>query len=317
MFPLDDFKVDRKDAVLGLDGIERLRDAITNGIGRVDRLPLDRDPDLAIIDEIEGKDFQQSRNGIVRIECRVLAVWVGNHELHPSRLQRRRSAAPAVDAAWEEIEALYQEWLQARYDVFDMPAGLVRQRLRMARHVFDHAVQVIATRVGKTKQEIRVLADVRAFGSTEAPVYEALAAAHDHVFAEAERSGEQNGARLGTKMAAATNFSDVDFVASDTMTREIIKNDEKIASECARLHVRLCSLMEMLRDHRYNSLVSDGLEPNVAHNESTNFMVALRFKYHGETLSQTGENLSRSMQLALGQIVQSAPVDLTNKCGTP
>lgn len=196
---------------------------------------------------------------------------------------------------WIEVEAFYGEWLRARYEKFDVEPSVARERVAQANRAVEAAIRHIATEHGMPVGDLTRQVNQRAFGFEDCALYEALSAAHDHLFDRAERLGEEAGSKLGTKMAAATNFSMLDLIASDELTRDIIKNDEEIAAECASLHVQLCSMIERLRDRRADLLSGNGMDRNASVNESTNFMLALRFKYHGEKLSESGDNLGKTI----------------------
>jgi hypothetical protein len=200
--------------------------------------------------------------------------------------------------AWDDVEEFYRQWLQARYEKFEATPFMARTRVSEAKRVVDFAIRAVASANGVALADVKAEVDARAFGSSDCPLYEALSMAHDHLFDQAERLGEEAGSKLGTKMAAATNFSSLDLVAGDELTREIIKTDADIARECGRLHVQLCTMIEMLRYKRQEALERDYASgPLESTNESTNFMFALRFRYHGEKLSETGERLGQSLSL--------------------
>lgn len=198
--------------------------------------------------------------------------------------------------AWDDVVAFYRQWLQARYEKFEATPLMARRRVAEAQRVLDFAIREVASAHDAGLADVKAQVDARAFGSSDCPLYEALSMAHDHLFDQAERLGEETGSKLGTKMAAATNFSSVDLVAGDELTRDIIKTDPDIARECARLHVQLCTMMESLRQKRQEALEKDhAAAPPESINRSTSFMFALRFRYHGEELSETGERLAQSL----------------------
>ncbi|MBX9590837.1 MAG: hypothetical protein K2X43_16125 [Hyphomonadaceae bacterium] len=203
----------------------------------------------------------------------------------------------AGGTTWDEIEEFYRQWLKARYETFDVSPTVARRRVAETVKVLDFAVRQLAAAAGLLPEAVKQLVDERAFGSNDCRLYEALSNAHDHLFDEAERWGEEQGNKLAAKMGAATNFSSLDLVASDDLTREIVRSDEAIARECATLHVRLCGMIEMLRARRRDTLEERGLERREANNEATSFMFALRFKYHGEKQSESAENLGKALAL--------------------
>lgn len=204
--------------------------------------------------------------------------------------------------ALDEIETYYLEWLQARYQTFDVTPSIARFRVAQANRAVEAAMRQIAKSSGMSIDELTQEVNRRAHGFEESELYQALSAAHDHLFDEAERIGERVGKKFGVKFAAATNFCMLDLVASDDVTRHIIKRDEEIARECSRLHVQLCYMIEKLRDRRAALFSAEGMDHKTCVDESTNFMLALRFKYHGEKLTETSANLS----LAFGGLFSNA-----------
>ena len=206
---------------------------------------------------------------------------------------------------WADIEEFYVQWLDARYAKFDVPANEARQRVMQANRVVDAAKRYIA---GTEKVEfIEVDNAVResAFGFGDSEHYQALSDAHDHLFQKAEELGERLGRKLGIKMADVTNFCDLDLVAGDQATVEIIKADKAIASECAAIYIRLCALTDDLRNKRCEKFAKDkGVDISDADvvNASPDFMFSLKFKYHGETTVHTAANLAALIGKAVGRI---------------
>lgn len=78
---------------------------------------------------------------------------------------------------------------------------------------------------GSFPDDVKAKVDALAFGTTDCALYEALSEAHSNLFDEAERRGEEIGNKLGAKMAAVINFAMLDLIASDELTRDLIKDD--------------------------------------------------------------------------------------------
>ena len=127
--------------------------------------------------------------------------------------------------------------------------------------------------------------------------------AHDHLFSEAENFGEMMGSKLGTKMASATNFSDFDFIAGDSITREIIEEDEQIAAHAAKVYMGFVRLAEEIREKRLWKIMDGKEEPTKEQiNIAPNFMFSMKAKYHGQSIEEIGEGLAATMARALGNL---------------
>ena len=137
-------------------------------------------------------------------------------------------------------------------------------------------------------EDTLIRVQMAAFGYQFSEVHKAVGLAHDHLFHEAEVAGEMRESKLGTKMAAATNFCDADFIAGDEITRKIIEDDDDIASQAADVYIGFVRLAEEIRLKRLELLSKDPEKPTPEEaNASTNFMLSLKAKYHGEPMLRT------------------------------
>ena len=211
---------------------------------------------------------------------------------------------------WDDIEAFYTQWLEARYAKFDVPANEARQRVMEANRAVDAAKHYIATTEKIEFEEVDKAVRESAFGFGDSEHYQALSDAHDHLFQKAEELGERLGRKLGVKMADVTNFCDLDLVAGDRATVDIIKADKAIAEECAAIYIRLCALADDLRNKRCEEFMKDkGVDrpDGEVVNGSPNFMFALKFKYHGESTVHTAANLAAAIGKAIDGIKAGKP----------
>ena len=78
--------------------------------------------------------------------------------------------------------------------------------------------------------------------------------AHDRLFAAAEAAGEERGSRLGTKLAAPTNYCELDVMTGDELTQRVIKDDEDIADEAARVYHAFVDLVERIQEKRFDDI---------------------------------------------------------------
>jgi hypothetical protein len=196
---------------------------------------------------------------------------------------------PGTD--WSSLEAYYGEWLASRYDSFEMSAAMAASRVREALNVIDAAIRHIAAVDGMAADDLEKRVSTAAFGFDFSEVGNSVGDAHDRLFAAAEQAGEEHGSRLGTKMAAATNYCDLDVMAGDALTQSIIRDDKEIAEEAARVFHAFVELIERIQAKRLD-LIS-GSKPHekcgVAEiNKSPEFMLSLKARYHGGTVAEMG-----------------------------
>ena len=205
--------------------------------------------------------------------------------------------------AWDRIESFYREWLTSRCEKFEMESGEARQRVAEAIRIKDFAMALISDAKGDPAEETLVRVQMAAFGYQLSEVHKAVGLAHDHLFHEAEVTGEMRGSKLGTKMAAATNFCDADIIAGDEITRKIIEDGDDIASHAADVYIGFVRLAEEIRLKRLELLSKDPEKPTPEEvNASTNFMLSLKAKYHGEPLMKTAAGI---VDMLTGVLVRS------------
>lgn len=241
---------------------------------------------------------------------------------HKEKLDAVRKSAPDIFATrheklgngysfcggieWDEIEEFYREWLQSRYETFDMPASSARGRVATALSANDFVIRWLADKHGEDWFELTAAVARATYGYYDSAISEALGSAHDYLFSEAEAYGERVGRKLGIKMASATNFCGADIIAGDEVTRRLIAQDQDIANHAADVYVSFCRLMEKIRSQRAQLILSEN--PDMNHgdvfNLATEFMLSMKAKYHGEQLSHTGEMLARTISAALGRFDQ-------------
>lgn len=212
---------------------------------------------------------------------------------------------------WERIESFYREWLTSRYEKFVMEAGEARQRVAEALRIKDLAMALISDAEADPTEDTLIRVQMAAFGYQFSEVHKAVGLAHDHLFHEAEIAGEMRGSKLGTKMAAATNFCDADFLAGDEITRKIIEDDDDIAGHAADVYIGFVRLSEEIRLKRLELLSKDPEKPSSDEiNASTNFMLSLKAKYHGEPMLKTAAGIVDMLTGALARSLSKNKDDL-------
>lgn len=185
---------------------------------------------------------------------------------HKAKLDRVRAYAPDIFATrqerhensfsywggieWDDIEAFYHEWLQSRYETFDMAAGLARVRVGSTISANQFVIRWLAEKHGRDWFELTGEVSRATYGYFDSAMSDVLAQAHDYLFSEAEALGERVGRKLGIKMASTTNFCGADIIAGDEITRKLIEQDQEMADHAADVYVSFCRLMEKVRTRR-------------------------------------------------------------------
>ena len=204
---------------------------------------------------------------------------------------------------WDLIESFYSEWLQSRYELFDLPASIARRRVGTAVSANWFVIRWLADKHRLDCYELRATVARATYGYDDSMIEDALGRAHDYLFSEAEARGEELGRKLSFKMASVTNFCDADIIAGDEVTRKIIEQDDKLAQHAADVYVSFCRLMDKVRSQRAELIMSNN--PNMDHGAAfdlaTEFMLSMKVKYHGERLTNTGDNIARMISVALGR----------------
>lgn len=211
--------------------------------------------------------------------------------------------------SWDEIEAFYREWLQSRYERFQMTAGQGRHRVAMAMGAKYFVIRHLADVHGMNWVDLTSEISRAAYGYDDSAMSEALSEAHDRLFSEAERYGESIGRKLSIKMASITNFCSTDIIAGDEITRRIIEQDEEIAAHAMSVYIDFCRLMDGIRNKRLDAIraADPSISVEDAADGATDFMLSMKAKYHGERLSETGAALARMLDVSFGRLATENP----------
>jgi hypothetical protein len=197
---------------------------------------------------------------------------------------------------WDSIESFYREWLEARYGDFAMSHNDAIQRFHDAGAAVARGIDVLASEAGMTTEAFNQIVLERAFGYEFSAADFAVGEVHERRFAEAERLGEINGSKLGTKFAETSNYCQLAIVSDDAMTQQILKEDTKIGAECAELYekaIRLVELIDMKRSAELApSPASDRTELFV-HEHAPDFFLSIKFRFHGSKTSESARRFGR------------------------
>ena len=233
--------------------------------------------------------------------------------------------SPGAD--WKSLDAYYGEWLASRYEEFDMDPGVASSRVREANAAVSSGIRFLAKAETMNSEALDDAASVRAFGYQYSETSIAVGDVHDILFDQAERYGEEHGSRLGTKLAATTNFCDLDLVAGDRLTQRIILEDKEIAVDAAQLYHAFVQLVDKIQEKRLERICEGRPIENCTPEQvidATDFMVSLKARYHGGTIPPFGvpwsqilkgvlSNISRTLKTPLTEIAQQS----TTQDGTP
>ena len=206
-------------------------------------------------------------------------------------VQRGNAWSFAPGADWAILEEYYKEWLASRYDKFDMDPGVASSRVREAHAVVSSGIRFLAKKENVDADELDSLACERAFGLQFSETSAAVSDAHDLLFQEAEEQGDMHGSKLGTKLAATTNYCDLDLTAGDALTQKIILEDKEVAEDAARVYHLYVQLVDKIQAKRLE-LISGGKPPEQCTPEEIidtfDFMLSLKARYHGGTIPLFG-----------------------------
>jgi|SRR6185312_6435183 len=148
-------------------------------------------------------------------------------------------------------------------------------------------------------------ASVRAFGYKYSETSIAVGDIHDILFNEAERFGEEYGSRLGTKLAATTNYCDLDLVSGDLLTQRIILEDKEIAVDAAQLYHSFVVLVDKIQEKRLERICEGRPIENCTPEQvidTTDFMLSLKARYHGGTFPLFGVPWSQLLKGVLSNV---------------
>ncbi|MYZ48732.1 hypothetical protein [Propylenella binzhouense] len=218
--------------------------------------------------------------------------------LSPNFKWRGTSATYSPGGDWDSVEGFYKQWLDSRYRSFDLPPAQASGRVREAHQFINATMRVIARRMKIGARKLGEQASKQAFGTDHSELGLAVGTMHDHLFSEAERFGEMYGSKLGTKLASTTNYCELDIATGDQLTQAIIGEDEEIAAEGARVYAEFNKLVERIIEKRRERILGSrqGEAANAeALNDSPNFMLSMKARYHGATVRESGERWARTL----------------------
>jgi hypothetical protein len=180
-----------------------------------------------------------------------------------------------------------------------MDPGVASARVREANAVVNSGIRFLAKADKMESDALDEAASVRALGYKYSETSIAVGEVHDILFEQAERYGEEHGSRLGTKLAATTNFCDLDLTAGDELTQKIILEDLEIAEDAARVYQLFVELVDKIQERRLERICEGRPIENCTPEQiidTTDFMVGLKARYHGGTIPIVGVPWSQALK---------------------
>lgn len=223
--------------------------------------------------------------------------------LAPKIKRHKNGTSYSPGGDWVSVESYYREWLESRYSHFDLTPARASSRTRETHQFINSAVRVIARKRKLATEKLDKRVSEHAFGFEHSELGLAVGMMHDRLFFEAEQLGEMYGSKLGVKFASTTNYCELDITAGDALTQAIIKEDDEIAMEGARVYAEFNKLAEKIIEKRRARILGDRMDEasdRAALDESPNFMLSMKVRYHGATVRESGERWGRILAAGLG-----------------
>jgi hypothetical protein len=205
----------------------------------------------------------------------------------PEMVEHANGCTFSPGADWNSLEEYYKKWLASRYEEFDMDAGVASSRVKEANAVVNSGIRYLAKAEKIDADALDEAASIRAFGYKFSETSNAVGDVHDILFDQAERFGEEYGSRLGTKLAATTNYCDLDLTAGDKLTQRIILEDTDIAGTAAQLYHAFVVMIDKIQEKRLERICEGRPIENCSPEQvidTTDFMLSLKARYHGGTM---------------------------------
>jgi hypothetical protein len=233
-------------------------------------------------------------------------------------VQRGNAWTFSPGADWNSLEEYYKKWLASRYAEFVMDPGVAASRVREANAVVNSGIRFLAKAEKMEADALDEAASVRAFGYKYSETSIAVGDVHDILFDQAERFGDEHGSRLGTKLAATTNYCDLDLTAGDKLTQRIILEDKEIAVDAAHLYHQFVQLVDKIQEKRLERICEGRPIENCTPEQvidTTDFMVSLKARYHGGTIPLVGVPWSEALKGVLSCVSHALKTPMAELSG--
>lgn len=102
--------------------------------------------------------------------------------------------------------------------------------------------------------------------------------------------------RLGQIITNPSNFCEIRALTDDQVTKEILAHDREIGSTVAEFYRLFLELIDRILVTRHQ----EGIELN----ETPNFMLSLRLRYHGQTVEEIAADWGKMIVEGLESIIK-------------
>jgi uncharacterized protein (UPF0332 family) len=197
-----------------------------------------------------------------------------------------------------DIEEFYDWWQKVRYSSTIPTPSKTLYFLRLCNRIISVTLRELASRYSKSYNELEEELYTEILGNRWSSFEEKISYIHEAWQSEAEILGEMGiGSKLGNKMLNPSNFCEILVLADDEITKEIIAKDTEFGSQVADFYQSFLKLVVYVQ----NARLEQGVEPN----ETTNFMLSLRLRYHGQSMKEIAEDWAKMIAKALESLKKS------------
>ena len=191
-----------------------------------------------------------------------------------------------------DLEKYYKCWQKVRYSSVIPTPKETLNFIRLSYRVISVIIKEIACRYDKSVEDLEEELYVEILGSRWSSFEEECNYIHEMWQHEAEIQGEMGiGSKLGNKALNLSNFCEINALADDNITKEIISKDSEFGSKVANFYQSFLKLVVYVQ----NARLEKGIDPY----EITNFMLSLRLRYHGHSIKEIADDWGKMIVKAL------------------
>ncbi|MGQ4834533.1 MAG: hypothetical protein ACP6IS_11650 [Candidatus Asgardarchaeia archaeon] len=195
----------------------------------------------------------------------------------------------------DTLKQFYYSWLNVRYTSKIPTTKEAINFLRVMHKVFDTILEEISKHNGMKKDELENLLYEEQLSGRWTAIDEEIAMIHEAWQSELERLGEMGvGSKLGNKLINPSNFCNILASSDDSLTREIIAKDKKVAEIIGEIYQKFLDIVEHIRYLRF--------QRGIPFDEAPNFVFGLRINYHGQNVKDFIKDFAQLLKEALSKI---------------
>jgi hypothetical protein len=194
----------------------------------------------------------------------------------------------------DSLQLFYDFWQKVRYSSTIPSPNETLNFLNLAYHIISIITEEMAKRDGKSANELEEELYIEVLGSRWSSFDEECSYIHEMWQQELEMKGEMGyGSKLGNKMVNPSNFSDIAVFSDDSVTKKIISEDTEVGSAIAKFYQYFLKLVVLIQNTRFKH--------DLDLNDIPNFMLSLRLRYHGQSMEEITNDLSK----IISQVIES------------